>query len=108
TKREDHFGWHQNHEGKWYYTVFSENGVVRDDEKLPLKTALFEIAKSGKANFRFTCNQNLVLSDIRDTDKPMIEKMLDEYGIDKHTEEASRIRRNAIACVALNTCPLAL
>jgi sulfite reductase (NADPH) hemoprotein beta-component len=108
SKREDHFGWKQDHTGKWYYTVFTENGLIKDDENTALKSGLLEIAQTGKVYFRFTCNQNLVLSDIRSEDKKIIEDLLKSTGIDQHTLQASLIRRNAIACVAFNTCPLAL
>ncbi|HLX90305.1 MAG TPA: NADPH-dependent assimilatory sulfite reductase hemoprotein subunit [Puia sp.] len=107
-ERKDFYGWHQNHEGLWYYTPFIENGRVLDEGKLRLKTALFEIAGTGKANFRFTANQNLILSDISEKDRPPIQKILKKFGIDQHTEKASLIRKNSMACVALNTCPLAL
>jgi sulfite reductase (NADPH) hemoprotein beta-component len=108
NQRSDYYGWEQNHEGLWYYTVFVENGRVLDTEQLALKTALYEVAKTGKANFRFTCNQNLILSDIKPEDKQLISDILEQYQITKHTDSASVIRKNAIACVALNTCPLAL
>ncbi|MBK6816356.1 MAG: NADPH-dependent assimilatory sulfite reductase hemoprotein subunit [Saprospiraceae bacterium] len=107
TDRTDHFGWHQNHEGKWYFTAFIENGRIVD-EKVAIKTALYEIAQTGKANFRFTANQKLIVSDILPEHKSAIEKILVKYGMVVHTLEATPIRRNAIACVALNTCPLAL
>ena len=108
TERVDYFGWQQNHEGKWYYTVFAENGRVMDTETLPLKTALLEVAKTRKANFRFTANQKLILADIDNTDKALIDEILEKYGIRAHTETAGAMRKNAIACVAMNTCPLAL
>lgn len=108
TKREDHFGWKQDHSGKWYYTVFTENGLIKDEGNLALKSGLLEIAQTGKVFFRFTCNQNLVLSDIQADDKNIIEDLLSSTGIGAHTQQASLIRRNAIACVAFNTCPLAL
>ena len=73
-----------------------------------MKTALLEVAKTGKANFIFTCNQNLILGDIKDEDKAAIDGILRRYLITDHTDAASTIRRNAMACVALNTCPLAL
>jgi sulfite reductase (NADPH) hemoprotein beta-component len=106
--RRDYYGWEQNHEGLWYYTVFVENGRVLDDENVALKSALLEVAKTGKANFVFTCNQNLILSDIKQEDKSTVEEILERYRIIEHTDNASAIRKNAIACVALNTCPLAL
>lgn len=108
TERKDYYGWEQNHEGNWYYTLFIENGRVLDDEAIQLKTALLKIAETGKANFRFTCNQNLILSDISKADKKLIEDLLIEYGVIRHTEAASVVRKNAMACVALSTCPLAL
>lgn len=106
--RRDLYGWEQNHEGLWYYTVFIENGRVLDDENVSMKSALLEVAKTGKANFVFTCNQNLILSDIRPKDKKSIETILKKYRIVDHTDNASVVRKNSIACVALNTCPLAL
>ena len=106
--RKDHYGWKQNHQGKWYYTLFVENGRVLDDDKGPLKTALYEIAQTGKANFRFTGNQNVILADIKEEDKKEIDSLLDRFGLTTHTNNASVIRKNAMACVAFNTCPLAL
>lgn len=108
TDRKDYYGWQQNHKGLWYYTPFVESGRVTDDEKGALKTALLEIAATGKANFRFTGNQNLILSDIHKKDKALINGILEKYKIIQQTEAASAIRKNSIACVALPTCPLAL
>ncbi len=108
TDRKDHYGWKQNHEGKWYYSVFVENGRVLDDDKIALKTALLEVAKTGKANFRFTGNQNLILADIAEADKSIVEDLLIKFGVIAHTDQAGVLRKNAMACVAFNTCPLAL
>lgn len=108
TQRRDDFGWYQNHEGKWNYTVFTENGRVLDDDKIALKTALLEVAKTGAANFRFTCNQNVILSDILPENRQQVEDLLNHFGIIAHTDSAGAVRKSAIACVAFNTCPLAL
>jgi sulfite reductase (NADPH) hemoprotein beta-component len=108
NSRKDLFGWEQNHEGLWYYTVFVENGRILDDEKVSLKSALLAVAKTGKANFRFTTNQNVIISDIKQEDKVEINKILEQYGVTGDTGGASVIRKNAMACVALPTCPLAL
>ncbi len=108
TDRKDYYGWQQNHQGLWYYTPFIENGRILDDDKLALKSALLEIAQTGKANFRFTGNQGLILADIEKKDKAAIDKILKKYKVIEHTESASALRKNSIACVALPTCPLAL
>ncbi|BAP31687.1 sulfite reductase [NADPH] hemoprotein beta subunit [Chryseobacterium sp. StRB126] len=107
-QRKDRYGWTQNHEGKWFYTVFVEHGRVLDIEGYPLKSGLLKIAQTANVNFRFTCNQNLIVADINEEDKATIENLLKEYGISDATEKASALRKNSVACVALNTCSLAL
>ncbi|HEY2647983.1 MAG TPA: NADPH-dependent assimilatory sulfite reductase hemoprotein subunit, partial [Puia sp.] len=107
TDRKDYYGWFQNSDQLWYYTPFIENGRVVDDEKVAMKTALYEIAATNKLNFRFTTNQNVILADIHDKDKKQIEEILKKYHIEEYTDSISEIRKNSMACVALNTCPLA-
>ena len=107
-KRTDLFGWRQSDSALWYYTVFIENGVVLDDEKIALKTALLKVAQTDKCNFLFTSNQNMLISDVKPEDKSVIDGILRTFKIIEHTENASMLRRNAMACVALPTCPLAL
>ena len=107
-QRKDRYGWTQNHEGKWFYTVFVEHGRVLDIEGYPLKSGLLKIAQTAPVNFRFTCNQNLIIADINEKDKAEIERLLQEYRISEATEKASALRKNSVACVALNTCSLAL
>jgi len=106
--RTDYYGWQQNHESLWYFTPYIENGRILDDERLALRSALLEVARTGKANFRFTANQNLILGDIRDEDKNTIGAILEKFGVEAHTSAASKVRRNSMACVSLPTCPLAL
>lgn len=108
TTRSDYYGWHQGENGLWYYTLFVENGRVLDDEKLAMKTALLEIAKTGKCNFLFTATQNVIIADVKEDDKGSIQLLLEEFKLVEHTEGASLIKKNSIACVALPTCPLAL
>jgi sulfite reductase (NADPH) hemoprotein beta-component len=105
--RTERYGWQQDHQGLWHYTLFVENGRVVD-EAVPLKTALLEVAGTGKANFRFTVNQKIIIADIKKKDKSGINAILEKYGLLAHTEAASAIRKNSIACVALPTCGLAL
>ena len=108
TERRDYYGWQQNDKGLWYYTVFIENGRVTDDEKIAIKTALLETAKTGKVSFRFTANQNIIISDVAAADKETIQRILENFNVIAHTEESSPVRKNSMACVALPTCPLAL
>jgi len=108
TSRKDYFGWQLDHKGLWHYTVFVENGRVMDNEYIKLKSALLKVAQTGKSNFRFTSSQNLILADIHSQDKATIENLLTHFGLTELTEGSSALRKNSMACVALNTCPLAL
>jgi len=108
TEREDYYGWQEDFKGNWFYTVFAENGRVMDTEQVSLKTALQKVAETGKVNFRCTVNQKVIISDVKPEDKKEINDILEEYKITAHTDNASPLRKNAMACVALPTCPLAL
>ncbi len=108
TGREDRFGWAQDFRGKWHYTLFVENGRVLDTETAPVKTALLTIAETGLANFRFTSNQNVIISDVTADDKELIHTLLNHFTLHKQQDAASTFRKQAMACVALPTCPLAL
>lgn len=107
SERKDYYGWFQNSDKLWYYTPFIESGRVVDDEKVSLRSALYEVAETGKLNFRFTANQNVILADILDKDKAAIQTILRKYKIEEYTESVTALRRNSMACVALPTCPLA-
>jgi sulfite reductase (NADPH) hemoprotein beta-component len=108
TERIDRYGWLCDYKGNWHYTLFVENGRVTDEADVPLKTALLELAQTNQLIFRFTSNQNLILSEIADKDKATIESVLNKYGIIERDKAISALRKNAISCVALPTCPLAL
>ena len=107
-ERKDFYGWRKASNGLWYYTLFVENGRVLDDEHVAMKTALLEIAKTDKCNFLFTSSQNIIISDVAELDKENINALLESFKLIEHTEKASLLRKNSIACVALPTCPLAL
>jgi sulfite reductase (NADPH) hemoprotein beta-component len=107
-QRIDYYGWQKASNGLWYYTLFVENGRVLDDEQVAMKTALLEIAKTDKCNFLFTATQNIIISDVAEADKDTINTLLENFKLIEHTNNASLLRKNSIACVALPTCPLAL
>jgi sulfite reductase (NADPH) hemoprotein beta-component len=101
----DRYGWVQDHERNWHYTLFVQNGRVLDRPNRPMRTGLAEIARVHQGDFRLTANQNLMIACVRPRQKRRIEKLLAQYGLDN---EASGLRLNSMACVALPTCGLAL
>ncbi|MDF1826326.1 MAG: NADPH-dependent assimilatory sulfite reductase hemoprotein subunit [Verrucomicrobiales bacterium] len=103
----DRYGWIEDHLGNHHYTMFVENGRVRDTDDYPMLTGLREIAKVHEGDFRLTANQNLIIANISSKKKKEIEKLLTDYKmIDSH--ERSALRLNSMACVSLPTCGLAL
>ena len=50
----------------------------------------------------------MVLADIAEKDKEKIEEILLKYNVVSSTDKSSSIRLSSLACVAFNTCPLAL
>lgn len=103
----DRYGWVKGTNGKWHFTLFIENGRVKDEGDYLLMTGLREIAKAHTGDFRLTANQNLIIGNVGSGKKKRIEKLIAEY---KLTEGAhySALRRNAMACVALPTCGMAM
>lgn len=60
----DRYGWVKGSNGRWHYTLFIQNGRVKDFEGYPLMTGLREIAKVHTGDFRLTANQNLIIGNI--------------------------------------------
>jgi len=107
TDNGDRFGWVEDENGNFHYTLFVEGGRVLDTPSYPMRTGLLEIAKIHDGDFRLTANQNLVIANISVKKRSEIEALLEKYGM-AHSHERSALRLSSIACVALPTCGLAL
>ena len=107
THTGDRYGWVDSHDGRSHFTLFIMSGRVRDDANYKLKTALREIALAHKGDFRLTANQNLIIANIAAEDRPTIEALLRKHNLDT-ANDASGLKLNAMSCVALPTCGLAL
>jgi len=103
----DRFGWVEDPNGNFHYTLFVQGGRVLDTPNYPLLTGLREIAKIHQGDFRLTANQNVIIANISPAQRPAIEALMKQYGItDSHLRSALRL--NSLACVSLPTCTLAL
>jgi sulfite reductase (NADPH) hemoprotein beta-component len=102
----DSFGWRETERGAFSYALFVENGRVFDLPGRSIMSGLRAIAKVHQGQFRLTPNQNVIIAGIASEDRPLIEALLSEHGLDE-SNAASALRLNSIACVALPTCPLA-
>ncbi|MBG9942775.1 assimilatory sulfite reductase (NADPH) hemoprotein subunit [Brevibacillus formosus] len=103
----DRYGWVKGSDDNWHFTLFIQNGRVKDEDNYLLKSGLREIAKVHTGDFRLTPNQNLLIGNVTSEKKPEIEQIIQTYGL---TDGASysALRRNSMACVSLPTCGLAM
>ncbi|MDP4209877.1 MAG: assimilatory sulfite reductase (NADPH) hemoprotein subunit [Bacteroidota bacterium] len=102
----DAYGWLKGTDGKWHLTLFIEGGRVVDGENIKLRTALRKVAEIHQGDFRITGNQNLIIANIPTSQKKEIEKILFDHSV-LSSQDLTGLRLNSLACVALNTCPLA-
>ena len=105
--RGDEFGWTQDQNGKWHLTLFVPQGRVANVGEQRYLDALAAIAKVHEGSFRLTSNQNVIISDVASNRRKSIEKLLQNHGI-APTEALTPLRQQALACVALPTCALAM
>ncbi|OIB04355.1 sulfite reductase subunit beta [Paenibacillus sp. LC231] len=103
----DRYGWVKGSNGKWHFTLFIQNGRVKDESDYLLMTGLREIAQIHNGDFRLTANQNLIIANVSSHKKKKIEDLIKHYGL-TDGNHYSALRRNSMACVALPTCGLAM
>ncbi|KAI8138614.1 hypothetical protein BJV82DRAFT_545573 [Fennellomyces sp. T-0311] len=102
----DRYGWFKGVGDTWNFGMFIENGKVKDWPDFPAKTGLRELAKWHKGEFRLTPNQHLLIANVPEADLEKTKAHLAKYKMDN--VQFSGLRLNAMACVALPTCGLAM
>ncbi len=111
TSTGDRYGWTESDQSdhsdrRAHLTLFIENGRVKDvPGGAQWLTGLRRIAEVHDGDFRLTANQNLIIANVPTGKREAIEALVAEHGL---ATGASALRRNAMACVALPTCGLAL
>ncbi|WP_206861404.1 assimilatory sulfite reductase (NADPH) hemoprotein subunit [Lysobacter changpingensis] len=108
----DRFGWVEGADGRAHLTLRIVAGRIWDREGLTHLTGLREIARvlddaDADAQFRLTPNQNLVIAGVPAALRERVDALVAQYGLDTHVA-ATPLKRNALACVALPTCGLAM
>lgn len=107
TKQGDLYGWHKQIDGKNFLTLFVENGRIKDDGSVRLKSGLRKVVETFRPEVRLTAGQNVLLVDVPDEQVGEINRVFAEHGI-RTENQASITRLASIACPALPTCGLAL
>ncbi|HEY0503306.1 MAG TPA: assimilatory sulfite reductase (NADPH) hemoprotein subunit, partial [Lysobacter sp.] len=113
----DRFGWVQpdgsgGDDGRAHLTLRIVAGRIWDRDGVTHLSGLREIARvldeSGDgAQFRMTPNQNLVIAGVPASLRARIDALVARHGLDTHAS-ATPLKKNALACVALPTCGLAM
>ena len=107
TDVDDHGGWQQQGDGRWFLGLNIDNGRIKDEDGFRLKTALRTILTKYRMPVRTTALQGMILCDVESKDRDDITRTLVEQGV-KLPDELTMVRRYAMACPALPTCHLAI
>lgn len=107
TGVEDHLGWHDQGDGRWFRGIRVENGRIRDREGSRLRTALRVLVERFGAGVHLTPQHNLLLVDLDPGDRDEVDRVLAAHGVAPESA-LGPVRRSSMACPALPTCPLAL
>jgi sulfite reductase (ferredoxin) len=107
TGVDDHMGWHEQGDGNWFLGINVENGRIKDDGPLRIKSGLRAVLSKYGMAARFTPLQGVILCDIKSADRDRVSRLLAEHGI-AAADELTPTRRYSMACPALPTCGLSV
>jgi len=102
-----HLGWHPQADGKWFLGLSVENGRVKDEGAMRLRTAVRTIAQTLDVNVRLSGQQDLLLCDVDTSKRAAVDNILAEHGVARH-ENLSMVQKWSMACPAIPTCGLAI
>ncbi|WHZ20225.1 MAG: Sulfite reductase [NADPH] hemoprotein beta-component [Rhodanobacteraceae bacterium] len=112
TQRGDRFGWQEGEDGRWHLGLRIPFGRVHDRDGVTRQTGLRAIAAllaehAPHAQIRLTPNQNALIAGVPEALRGRIDAIALAHDLALH-RTATPLARNAIACVALPTCGLAM
>jgi len=102
-----HLGWHPQGDGNWFLGVSVENGRLKDEDKVRLRTGVRKIVEQTGASIRLTPQQDMLLCDIPTASRSTIDSILAEHGVAR-AENLSLVQKWSMACPAIPTCGLAI
>jgi sulfite reductase beta subunit-like hemoprotein len=104
---QDWLGPHRQDENLWFYGIFVENGRIKDDQGMQMKTAFRRIAQELDRPMTLTAQQSLLFNGLTAPQMHRLEEILREHNVPL-LNEISNARRYSMACPALPTCGLAV
>lgn len=107
TGADLHHGWHRQRDGRWFLGLSVENGRVKDEGPLRLRSGLRAVVSRVRCSVRLTAQQDVLFGDMAVADRPVVDSLLAEHGVPR-PETLPMVRRWSMACPAIPTCGLAL
>lgn len=110
TSTGDRYGWTQGDDGRAHLTLYVPNGRLRDfgpgrQQLSAMRRIAGMLVELGSGDIRITANQNLIIANVPLELQAEVARIAREADM---LAPWSGLRRNAMACVALPTCGLAL
>ncbi len=107
TGVDDHIGWYEQGDGKWFLGVNVETGRIKDEGDFRMKTAFRTLLEKYRMPCRLTPLQSVLFCDIAPADREDINRILTSHGV-KLADQLTLLRRYSIACPAFPTCGLSI
>jgi sulfite reductase (ferredoxin) len=104
---DDHLGWHDQGDGRWFVGVKVANGRIADRDPALVRSGLRAVVERFGASVRLTAREDVLLCDIDEADRHQVDVLLADHGV-LPAEQWVPVSRNSFACPALPTCGLAL
>ncbi len=103
----NHLGWHDEGNGRWFFGLPIQNGRIKDSGSFRMKSGLRAFVEKYRPVIYVTAQQDILFSGFTENQKAEVEAFFTSYGIPLPAA-VSNVRKDAMACVALPTCGLAI
>jgi sulfite reductase (ferredoxin) len=107
TAVDDHLGWHDQGDGRWFLGVKVENGRIVDRDGERVRSGLRAVVERFTPGVRLTPREDILLTGIAADDRAVIDRMLADHGV-RGVDGWAPIERSSFSCPALPTCEKAL
>src|SRR5262249_1645521 len=95
-----HLGWNAQGDGKFWYGVSVENGRIKDEGTLRMRTCFRTLVERFRPNIRLTPMQDILFCDLPESAKGPIEALLEEYGVPR-PDRLSNVQKHSMSCPAI-------
>eukprot|EP01038_Epipyxis_sp_PR26KG_P006936 gene6936-9490_t len=106
-KYQDWMGWHEQGDGKLFVGINIEQGRIKDEGNVRVKSAMKKIVSEFGLTMILTPSQSVIFKNVLPEQKEKINNILDEHGL-LAIENVDPLVRKSMACPALPLCGLAV